>query len=82
MPAASMRPRSAISCRCRSRFVGAVSAVALGTALERGGHNDRCFRMTPENLTVNIVPTVRSIAGKRRNRAKKGLLFQARKGLF
>jgi hypothetical protein len=32
-----MRPRSAISCRCRSRLVGAVSAVALGTALERGG---------------------------------------------
>ena len=32
-----MRPRSAISCRCRSRFVGALSAVALGTALERGG---------------------------------------------
>ena len=31
-----MRPRSAISCRCRSRFVGAVSAVALGTALKRG----------------------------------------------
>jgi len=25
-----MRPRSAISCRCRSRLVGAVSAVALG----------------------------------------------------
>jgi hypothetical protein len=32
-----MRPRSAISCKCRSRFVGAVSAVALGTALKRGG---------------------------------------------
>src|SRR3984893_3049682 len=32
-----MRPRSAISCRCRSRLVGAVSAVALGAALERGG---------------------------------------------
>src|SRR4029077_20947768 len=32
-----MRPRSAISCRCRSRLVGAVFAVALGTALERGG---------------------------------------------
>jgi hypothetical protein len=30
-------PGSAISCRCRSRLVGAVSAVALGTALERGG---------------------------------------------
>src|SRR5580700_7801929 len=32
-----MWPRSAINCRCRSRLVGAVSAVALGTALERGG---------------------------------------------
>src|ERR1700730_15821148 len=32
-----MRPRSAISCRCRSRLVGAVFAVALGTALKRGG---------------------------------------------
>jgi len=31
-----MRPRSAISCRCWSRLVGALSAVALGTALERG----------------------------------------------
>ena len=31
-----MRPRSVISCRCRSRFVGAVSAVALGTALATG----------------------------------------------
>ena len=25
-----MRPREAISCRCRSRLVGAISAVALG----------------------------------------------------
>src|SRR5438132_7475809 len=32
-----MRPCSAIACRCRSRGVGAVSAVSLGTALERGG---------------------------------------------
>jgi uncharacterized membrane protein YbjE (DUF340 family) len=32
-----MRPVSAIACRCRSRWVGAVSAVSLGTALERGG---------------------------------------------
>src|ERR1700730_5982354 len=32
-----MRPRSASSCRCRSRFVGAVYAVSLGTAPDRGG---------------------------------------------
>src|SRR4051794_20736609 len=32
-----MRPCSAISCRCWSRCVGAVSAVSLGTAPERGG---------------------------------------------
>src|SRR2546423_3845735 len=32
-----MRPCSAIACRCRSRGVGAVSAVSLGPALERGG---------------------------------------------
>src|SRR3954471_5411135 len=32
-----MRPCSAISCRCWSRCVGAVSAVLLGTAPERGG---------------------------------------------
>jgi hypothetical protein len=31
-----MRPRSAISCRCWSRLVSTVSAVAPGTALERG----------------------------------------------
>jgi hypothetical protein len=36
-PLLAMRPRAAISCRCRSRLVGAVFAVALGTALERGG---------------------------------------------
>ncbi len=32
-----MRPRSAVASRCRSRAVGAVSAVSLGTALARGG---------------------------------------------
>jgi quinol monooxygenase YgiN len=32
-----MRPRSAMSRRCSSRCVGAVSAVSLSTALERGG---------------------------------------------
>src|SRR3954447_19592636 len=32
-----MRPFSAMSCRWQSRCVGAVSAVALGTAVERGG---------------------------------------------
>src|SRR5205823_7503191 len=32
-----MRPCSAIACRCRSRGVGAISAVSLGTPLERGG---------------------------------------------
>src|SRR3954464_4330286 len=32
-----MRPRSAIHRRCRSRCVGAVPAVSLGTALARGG---------------------------------------------
>ena len=32
-----MRPRSAMSRRCRSPRIGAVPAVSLGTALERGG---------------------------------------------
>src|SRR5438132_7952942 len=32
-----MRPCSAITCRCRSRGVGSVSAVGLGTAFDRGG---------------------------------------------
>src|SRR3954465_4464488 len=32
-----MRPRSAIHRRCRSRCVGAVRAVSLGTELARGG---------------------------------------------
>src|SRR4051812_22387598 len=32
-----MRPRSAMHRRCRSRCVGAVPAVSLGTALARGG---------------------------------------------
>ena len=35
--ASPMRPRSAMSCRCRSRCVGAVLAASLGTALVRGG---------------------------------------------
>src|ERR1700737_2765514 len=65
-----MRPRSAISCRCRSRFVGAVSAVALGTAFERGGTMTAASRMTLADLTVDIVPIVRPIAGKRRNRPR------------
>src|SRR6202011_1867759 len=65
-----MRPRSAISFRCRSRLVGAISAVALGTALERGGHNDRRIRMTLTDLTVDIVPIIGAVAGKRRNRAR------------
>ena len=30
------RPRFAVHCGCASRCVGAVSAVSLGTALERG----------------------------------------------
>src|SRR5712675_533107 len=64
-----MRPRSAISCRCRSRLVGAVSAVALGTALKRGGTMTVRIRMTLADLTVDIIPIVGSIAGKRRNRA-------------
>jgi hypothetical protein len=38
-----MRPRSAISRRCWSRCVGAVSAGALGIAFERGGTLVPCF---------------------------------------
>ena len=33
-------------------------------------HNDRRIRMTLADLTVNIVPIVRPIAGKRCNRAR------------
>src|SRR5438876_6111636 len=33
-------------------------------------HNDRRIRMTLADLTVDIVPIVRPIAGKRRNRAR------------
>jgi hypothetical protein len=32
-----MRPVSAIVCRCRSRYVGAVAAVSLDSAVVRGG---------------------------------------------
>ena len=32
-----MRPCSVMHCKWRSRYVGVVSAVSLGTALERGG---------------------------------------------
>src|SRR5205085_8388583 len=46
-----MRPCSAITFRCRSRGVGAVTAVGLGTAFDRGGtmttaparHPDGCL---------------------------------------
>src|SRR6266478_3083841 len=63
-----IRPRSAISCRCWSRLVGAVSAVALGTALERGGTMTAASGSLAD-LTIDIVPIVRSIASKRRSRS-------------
>jgi len=68
-PLPATRPRSAISCRCRSRFVGAVSAVALRNRARTGRHNDRRIRMTLANLTVDIAAILRSFAGKRRNRS-------------
>ena len=64
-----MRPRSAISYRYRSRFVSAVSTVALGPRWS-WRHNHRRIRMTLADLTVDIVPIVRSVAGKRRNRSR------------
>jgi DNA end-binding protein Ku len=45
-----MRPRSAISCRCRSRFVGAVSAVALGTPRGYDYERGQYVTFTPDEL--------------------------------
>src|SRR5437773_7430902 len=53
-----MRPCSAMACRCQSRGVGAVSAVSLGTAFERGG------TMTSDRA-VDAVLVVCAIAGER-----------------
>src|SRR5437016_12469742 len=60
-----MRPCSAIACRCRSRGVGAVSAVSLGTAFERGWHDDRGFGMTGSDRAVDAVLVVCAIGGER-----------------
>src|SRR5690348_6140086 len=59
-----MRPCSAIACRCRSRGVGAFSAVSLGTPLERW-HNDRRIGMAGGDLAVDAVLVVCTIAGQR-----------------
>src|SRR5271155_675715 len=60
-----MRPCSAIACRCRSRGVGAFSAVSLGTPLERGGRMTAASGWRGSDLAVDAVLVVCTIAGQR-----------------
>src|SRR3954452_22700616 len=57
-----MRPFSAMSWRWRSRCVGAVSAVALGTAVERGGTMPGRRGMALADAGVDAVLVVRAVA--------------------
>src|SRR3954463_12002803 len=57
-----MRPFSAMSWRWRSRCVGAVSAVALGTAVERGGAVAGRRGMALADAGVDAVLVVRAVA--------------------
>src|SRR3954469_8041618 len=57
-----MRPFSAMSWRWRSRCVGAVSAVALGTAVERGGTRTGRRGMALADAGVDAVLVVRAVA--------------------
>src|SRR5213075_300640 len=50
-----MRPCSAIACKCRSRGVGAVSAVSLGHRTRARWHDDRGFGMTGSDCAVDAV---------------------------
>src|SRR3954468_18535287 len=60
-----MRPCSAIACRCRSRGVGAVSAVSLWNRTRTRRHDDRGFGMTGSDRAVDAVLVVCAIAGER-----------------
>src|SRR5947209_19867936 len=60
-----MRPCSAITCRCRSRGVGAVSAAGLGTRVRPRWHDDRGTRMAGRDLAVDAVLVVCAVAGER-----------------
>ncbi len=56
-------------CRCRSRIVGAVSAVSLGTALERGGTIDGRLGITRGDLAIDAVLIVSTVGSERGDRA-------------
>src|SRR5271165_1540731 len=60
-----MRPCSAITFRCRSRGVGAVSAVWLGTCIRPRWHDDRGIGMAGGDLAVDGVLVVCAVAGER-----------------
>src|SRR3954462_2901997 len=61
------RPRSAIHRRSRSRCVGAVSAVLLGTAFARGGTTTPEAGWQAANLGEDIVAVVGAVAGDGRH---------------
>ena len=50
-----MHPYSAMCWRCRSRGVGSVSAVALGTAVDRGGTTTAASGVCPATSAVTPV---------------------------
>ncbi len=64
----AIRPFSAISSRWRSRCVGAISAVSLGTAVDGGrarGHDDGRRGMALGDAGVDAFLVVRPVAGER-----------------
>ena len=66
-----IRPRSAISSRCRSRWVGSVSAVSLGTAPVRGGTTTRRLGMALGDRGVHVPPVIGAVAGERGDRSPR-----------
>src|SRR3954449_12520268 len=66
----AIRPLSAISWRWRSRGVGALSAVWLGTALARGGTDDGRFGVALGDAGVTTVLVVSAIARERGHRPR------------
>src|SRR5215210_1314867 len=65
----AMRPCSAMCWRWRSRCVGALSAVWLGTAVARGGTMTRCLGVALGDAGVNTILIVTAIARERHHRS-------------
>src|SRR5215212_3354426 len=65
----ALRPRSAMTWRWRSRGVGALSAVWLGTAVARR-NNDGGLRVTLGDAGVDAILIIHPVPRKRRERTR------------